>query len=185
VRWLLPATPWCASLLGDDVTKTKRYGQRARYLIAHFHIKSEPLGVYPIGSDLAAIEYALHELGHAFTMGFLQMPRKLPGAIEGTLARYSNVTCDHLEIDTTFVTYQAMVALKLAQPEDKHKFAVQCVSSLQTNRYQERVYLVLDEMEERNDDKVLQVIVSNLASMMRAPWRAVLATYSLPDDSPG
>lgn len=162
-----------------------RYDKRALALIEHFHIEVESLGIYPRDSELERIEYVIHEIAHAFTMGFTQMPRRLSASIEGTLAKFSKATSDQLEIDTAFVTHQAMVELGLAKSEDQHKFAAKCASALLDNRNSERVYLVLDEMEMRNEDAALAEHVNMLVSVMRGPLKSVLSIYSLPDESPG
>jgi hypothetical protein len=151
-------------------------------LMEHFNIKLEHLSLFPMGSDLELIEYVLHELAHAFTMGFMQMPKLLPAAIETTLARYSATTCDSLEVDTSFVTHHAMARLGLVKEADQAKFAAKCADALSSNRYRQRQHYVLDEMEFRIDDTALQDASNNLIIMLRAPWKIVLATYSLPDD---
>lgn len=166
------------------MTQIARYTKRALALKKHFNIEVAHLSIFPLGSDLEIIESVLHELAHAFTMGFLQMPTRLPDALEATLARYSATTRDSLEIDTAFVTYQTMTKLVLAKSADQAKFAARCADALTHNRYQSRQYYVLDEMGVRENDTALQDAVSNLTSTMRESWRQVLAIYSLPDDSP-
>jgi len=162
----------------------ERYAKRARELRDHFDIKVEHLSLFPMGSSLELIEYVLHEIAHAFTMGFLRMPKPLPAAIETTLGRYSAASCDSLEIDTAFATHKAMVELNLAKPSDQEKFAAKCADALSSGRFQNRVYYVLDEMDFREDDLALKEVRSNLVLVMRASWKLVLATYWLPDGSP-
>ncbi len=164
------------------MTNLQRFNKRALAFIGHFNIVVEHLSIFPIGSELERIEYVMHELAHAFTMGFLQMPQLLPQSLEITLGRYSATTSDHLEIDASLVTHNAMAKLGLVKPEELKNFAAKCADALSSNRYQGRVYLVLDEMEERSNDEAIKTSVSHLVCMMRAPFKEVLATYSLPDD---
>lgn len=160
--------------------RTVRLAKRAAVLQNLFEIDEiEPLGIYPKDSDLERIEYVLHELAHGLTMGFERFPAVLPAAVELTLGRFSAVTNDHLEIDTAFVTHGTMVELKLVKREDQHKFAAKCAAAMTTNRYTERMYLVLDEMEERALDCELNKHVQTLACMFRAPMPLVRATYLL------
>jgi hypothetical protein len=164
------------------MTKLQRFDKRALAFIEYFRIAVEHLSLFPIGSELERIEYVMHELAHAFTMGFLQMPKLLPQAIETTLGRYSVATQDQLEIDTSFVTYRAMVKLGLASASDERKFAEKCAEALETGQYQNRIYAVLDALDVRSGDDALEDAVSHLVSMMRAPLKEAMATYSLPDD---
>lgn len=164
------------------MTNLQRFNKRALAFIEHFNIVVEHLSIFPIGSELERIEYVMHELAHAFTMGFLQMSQQLPQALEITLGRYSVTTSDHLEIDASLATHKAMAKLGLVKPEELKSFAAKCADALSSNRYHARMYLVLDEMEERENDDAIKTAVSHLVCMMRAPLQEVLVTYSLPDD---
>lgn len=162
---------------------TRRMAARAKVLQGIFGIeKLGSIGIFEQGSELELIEYVCHEIAHGLTMGFEKFPSVLSAGIKHRLARYSEATNDFLEIDTTFVTHQGMVALKLVKGKDLHKFASKCATALTSNCFSERMYYVLDEMERRSDDFALRNHASTLASIFRAPIPLVKATYLLRAD---
>lgn len=166
-------------------TTVKRFAKRADELRKVFGIVIENLDIFQTRSALGPIEYVMHEIAHGLTMGFEQLPKNLATCVSDTLCKYSEVTQDHLEIDTAYVTFKAMVILQLAKPEDQPLFAARCSASCITLRYNERLYVVMNEFEVRElEGTALNDTISALCSIMRAPLREVLATYLLPDAKP-
>lgn len=144
----------------------------------------EKIRIFPYKPKLAHIEYVAHEIAHGLTMGFSRLPTNLPSCIAETILRYSAVTRDHLEIDTAFVTFEALFRLRLTQEDARADFARRCAESLDDKRHMDRTYFVMDELEVRNGDEALASRVSELVQIFRAPLPLVRNVYLMPDDVP-
>lgn len=148
----------------------------------------EPLNMFGQNIYLETIEYVMHELAHGLTMGFEKFPSNVSAALPTTMARYGEITRDHLEIDTSFVTFHAMRDLHLVKQEDSIKFANKCAEAMDSVRYNNRPMLILSEFEVRGmyfpECGALSDAISELLSMMRAPLKLVVATFAIPETEP-
>ncbi len=169
-----------------------RYFNRAVALMGEFGIGPiERLGLFPLNSYLETIEYVLHELAHGFTAGFLKFPSELSAALPGIMERFGTLTRDHLEIDTTYVTFHTLLRLKLVTADRLEDFADKCSNAMDSDHFSGKPMLVMSEFEARGcapsykqeADEALTSMVSDLTSMMRAPLKLVLSTFALAIDA--
>lgn len=164
-----------------SATTLTRFHKRAVELQALFGIdRIEEIGVFRYNQKMKAVEYVMHEIAHGLTMGFVQLPPALPGQVAEMVLRFSVQTRDHLEIDATFVTFEALRRLRLVEQSRMPDFAKQCAESMDGDCFMERTHLIVDQLEQRTEDKALLEQVSSLVQIMRAPLSLVRMTYLMP-----
>lgn len=161
----------------------RKYYRRCQLLKGLFGIEHVMVsGIYPEDSELELIEFMVHELAHAFTAGFKQLPVHLPELITHFMEDLGHATQDSLEIDTCYVTHKVMCNLNLALQAELHTYAEKCANACDTAFFEGHVYRVLDALEDRYKDPALSNFVRYVMDVLQSPLSEVKFTYLLPSD---
>lgn len=151
----------------------KRLEKASDSLISKYRLEpSKGTGAFGTGtSSLHRVEYLMHEIAHALTLGLDPIPedRPLHQAISDQLDKISVSSRDSLEIDTSYVVWGAGKQLGLWGSDLNSSEALQIASSCAGNLDADvRIssWEVLAEFSKRVGDSALSDAIQNLVTTL-------------------
>lgn len=135
------------------MSKTKllrRYADRALELKDLLGIDKVEDVVGLVDEEQRLVEWVTHDIAHALTLGFRSFVTDMSDNISRMMDRLTVQTQDSLEIDTAWLTYTALRAMRVVTQSHRVNIAKGCARNLTDEMLTGRENYVLDQFDLRD-----------------------------------